>query len=116
MQETNPTNLPYENANLGSAPQPTQQPMQQPVQHPPYPETDNDFWTKALIFFNPLASIIVYLLKRDTEPALAKRALGTGWFAVKFWTIVALVLMAFYLMIIPFSIFASLASVGGSGW
>jgi len=92
------------------------------VQQPPPPQSaDNTFWTKFIIFFNPLASIIVFLLKRDNEPELARRALGTGWFAVVFWTIVGFVVFVLYFVILFFSFFitfAALGSLGGSsgGW
>ena len=81
----------------------------------PAQQADNSFWIKIVIFFTPLAAIIFYLLKRDDDPARARRALGTAWFAVVFWTIagalfVVLGLLAFFIMF-----FASVAALSGAG-
>ena len=80
----------------------------------PAQQADNGFWIKIVIFFTPLAAIIFYLLKRDDDPARARRALGTAWFAVVFWTIagalfVVLGLLAFFIMF-----FASVAALSGA--
>lgn len=72
-------------------------------------EPDNSVWTKLIIFFNPLASIIFYLLSRDNDPIRAKKALSVGWFAVIFWTIVSLFILAAYLIVIFISLSSTLA-------
>ncbi|MCL2437983.1 MAG: DUF4870 domain-containing protein [Coriobacteriia bacterium] len=84
---------------------------QAPVQVP----QDNSFWVKLLIFFNPLASVIWYFLKRDTDPVLAKRGFKTAWFSVAFWTIVLFVLMAFYLFAGFMFILSEIMWMTGSG-
>jgi len=99
-------------------PPPVGKPAQPPFPVPPAAE-DNSFWIKLVIFFNPLASIVFYLLNRDDSPAKAKRALGTGWFATIFWTIALGAIIALYFvggMIIMFASLAALGSVGHGGW
>lgn len=115
MQENTPTGSPSGDPSPSPVQQPTTAASEVPIQNaipqqpsaqfapPVQAEADNSFWTKFFIFINPLASIIVYLLKRDEDPVRAKRALNTGWFAVKFWTIVLFVLFALYFVMLFFT-------------
>jgi len=99
-------------------PPPAGAPAQPPFPAPPAVE-DNSFWIKVVIFFNPLASIVFFLLNRDDSPAKAKRALGTGWFATIFWTIAVGAIFALYFVGGIIAMIVSLAAVGSmghSGW
>ncbi|MCL2526448.1 MAG: hypothetical protein FWE46_05330 [Coriobacteriia bacterium] len=78
-------------------------------------KTDNSFWIKVIIFFNPMVAVIYYLLKRENEPELARRALGTAWFAVVFWFVVLVVLLALYFLIFGFAMVAVIAGMGTMG-
>ena len=86
---------------------------------PPVPVVDNSFWVKLIIFLNPLASIIFFLIHREKDEERAKKALGTGWFAVVFWTIAIFALFALYFVMMAFFLFIAIATTathGGSSW
>jgi hypothetical protein len=78
----------------------------------PSGETENGFFTKLIIFFQPLYAVLYYLLKREDAPVAAKKALGTGWFAAKFWMIVLLIMIFAWPLISMIFAATMMAAVG----
>ena len=67
--------------------------------------------TKIIVFMNPIASVLFYLLWRDTKPVAAKATIRVGWIATVVWTCISLAILIIYPIIIFFVLFASMASV-----